>query len=1238
MKTVFQRWPVAASVAVVALLAVIAGAGYWAGGSGAPRKLRAGYNPYQPYVVPPAPGSSLPSGLAVDVIAEAARRAKIDLEWVDAGADLDSALRSGRIDVYPIATITPGRSAAFHLSASWWETMMVLVSRRTSPIATVAEASGRVIGIRNLALIRSVAPSWLPGATIRPVGDADELFAALCKGEVDGLVVDGRFAQSRAFVLPETLCGGVHVAPLPEGLFRLATLARKDVAPMADQLFEQIVQLEYEGAIGRIADRWRVYTPYQSYRVREALESRFNRRLIIGGIVAIAVLFILNYWHFQRTRRTRARAVDSERRFHAFMDNSPGLSFITSASGDLIYHNQRGQTQVPLTMSFDAWIGTLREQAEARGASKGSPVVCEIPSQAGSRHWLVVRFPFTTGGGQPMLGWNAIDISDRVRAETALQARENEFRQVVQTASEIIYRTDKDGIITFCNHRALQCTGYTEAELIGRYCLFLVRHDYRRRGYRGFVLEANQRPRATEFEYPILTKSGTERWWRQTLTALFEDGKLSGFQAMARDVTEIRRAEEQRRQSERQYRALFEEAPVAFHEVDAQGNVQRVNQADSDLLGRTTDQIVGKPVWELVSPEEREISRTAVLAKLRGEQPLTSFLRDFQRPDGVVLRLELHENLIHDAAGNIIGLRSCLLDVTERQLALRRLEEYAEQLRIARDAAESAARAKSEFLATMSHEIRTPMNGVIGMTGLLADTSLDASQREMLQIIRSSGEALLGVINDILDFSKIEAGRLDLEQNSFELRNLLEDTIEIVASPAARKGLELQLLLDPGLPETVRGDAGRLRQILLNLMGNAVKFTESGEVSCSAMVARNDGGAYQILFMVRDTGIGISPSVMPSLFSSFTQADSSTTRKYGGTGLGLAISKRLVELMGGTIGVDSEPGSGSTFWFRLTLPVGDAQVTIWPATLSGITVLVVDDHPVNRVILEHQLQKAGATPVCVDSGEEALKLLRAGRRFDLGVIDMQMPNMDGLMLATTIRQLEGVPRVLRLLLLTSMGDLTASAAQRDSVDAILSKPVRESVLIASLSDLLGRDRASHKKAGVTSAPGKTDGAIAARVLLAEDHKTNQRVAQFMLQRLGCQVEIVNNGRQAVLACTERRFDLVLMDCQMPEMDGFTATAHIRMLPGCALLPIVALTANAMDGERERCIGAGMSDYLSKPVKLETLEEKIRKWVRPRADASLAGMLQKLSAQQGPQYVDRPAGDRVDDSVSKVLAE
>jgi PAS domain S-box-containing protein len=647
---------------------------------------------------------------------------------------------------------------------------------------------------------------------------------------------------------------------------------------------------------------------------------------------------------------------------------------------------------------------------------------------------------------------------------------------------------------------------------------------------------------------------------------------------------------------QRMLRTLIDHLPDFIYVKDAAGRFLVANASVARHMGTTPAHLLGRTDFDFYpaeiaaqfSADERQVVRSGTSLVGREEIAVD---RDGNRSVVMTTKVPLRA-----ADGRVVGIVGIGHDITARVRA-------EAEARAAREQAEAASRAKSEFLANMSHEIRTPMNGVVGMTDLLLQTELDATQRDYAETIRDSAKALLTVINDILDFSKIEAGRLDLELIDFDLRTALEDVARMLAFRAHEKGLEMTVSIDPALPPLVRGDPSRIRQVITNLGANAVKFTAAGEVGLEATVVSASDSETVVRFSVRDTGIGIAPADLERLFQPFSQVDASTTRRFGGTGLGLSIVRRLAELMGGEAGVESEVGIGSHFWVTARLARASSALVrterMVPVALKGRRVLAVDDNLTNLKVLERQLQVFGVRAMTVRSADEALDALHraseAGVPFDVALLDHDMPDCDGARLGERINA-DPALRSTRLVLLTSSAQSPDSArfAQLGFAGFLL-KPIAQGDLLDCLMLVLG---ASAEDWHAQSHPIVTQAQLCSRrasgqrrrILVAEDNPVNQKVARFCLAKLGYDVHVVANGLEAVEAWKAGGYDAILMDCQMPVLDGYAAAREIRQLepPGKPRTPIIAVTAHAMKGADEECRAAGMDDYVSKPIDREQL--------------------------------------------------
>jgi len=778
-----------------------------------------------------------------------------------------------------------------------------------------------------------------------------------------------------------------------------------------------------------------------------------------------------------------------------------------------------------------------------------------------------------------------LDITERKRVAEELAQREAQFRFILNAlpvgVSWTSYGETREAWV---NDAVVRLTGLSREEALdtGSYRAITQPDDWARQAAEYARIQSGETDHfSLEKRYHRL--DGTAIHCLLTVQVFrAPDGRILQEVATVADLTELKDISKRLAGQEAQFRFIFDSVPVGLSWALAGRDLETriVNTEHIRLSGITPEQARAEPEAYKRCTHPEDLARQQALEARMQAGEIDHFALDkrYLHPDGSVMWVRLFRRL-YRAGGQAAQELNALVDITE-------LKRAQEELNAAKDTAERANLAKSQFLAMMSHEIRTPMNGVIGMTSLLLDSPLAAEQREYAETIRVSGEALLTIINDILDFSKIESGKLEMERMEFSLRECVEGALDLLAPRAAEKRIDLLYEIADGVPGNLSGDPSRLRQVLVNLLGNALKFTERGEILLAVRAGATEGEAVEMIFSVKDTGIGIPAEAIGRLFRSFSQVDASTTRRFGGTGLGLAISKRLAELMGGRMWVESEVGSGSTFSFTIRAGLVPSKPRVYTggakASLLGRRVLIVDDNATNRRILSDLTRKWDMIPVAVEHPAEALDLLQRREAFDAAILDMQMPEMDGGMLAGEIRKLcpaESLP----LILLSSLGRREDSA---HLFSANLTKPVKPSQLYDVLAKLFwrGAGAAQDKPAELPAAAPAAS--FADRILLAEDNAVNQKVALSMLQKLGFRADVAANGLEVLAAVERQPYDVILMDVQMPEMDGLEASRRLQELrPDSAKRPwIIALTANAMQGDREMCLAAGMNDYISKPIK------------------------------------------------------
>ena len=782
---------------------------------------------------------------------------------------------------------------------------------------------------------------------------------------------------------------------------------------------------------------------------------------------------------------------------------------------------------------------------------------------------------------------------------------------ILEAAVDGIVVINERGIIESVNPAVTKLFGYTPDRLLGQNVKMLMPDPYHTEHdqyLRNYLTSGLKKVIGIGREVLGRRSDGTSFPIHLAVNEILVDGSRK-FAGIVRDISS-------QILSEMQFRQVVDSAPNGLLMIDPHGTIMMVNKQVEAMFGYSREELLGNRV-EMLMPE-RFRSNHSTYRRGYFSGPTSRAMgvgRDLPglRRDGSEFPVEIGLNPIDTPQGRL-ALAS-IVDISGRKRmedalakAAEDLEEKNRELSETRDMALRAGQAKTDFLATMSHEIRTPMNGVLGMTTLLLDTTLTAEQRDYLQTLRSSSESLLRIINDILDFSKIEAGKFTIEHIPFDLRLTIEDTLDILAPTAQGRQLELVGLIDAQTPRTVVGDPGRIRQILTNLVGNAIKFTEHGEVLIQVLQTDEDPGSVVLRFEVIDTGIGLSPEAQAKMFQAFTQADSSTARKYGGTGLGLTICKRLVELMGGTIGLQSFAGQGTCVWFTIRLGTHtDAAPAVPPIPsgldLTGLRVCLVDDNATNRSLLQYHVSAWNMHHESAVDGPSALALLRRGVEegtpFDVAIIDMYMPEMNGLELCRLIKADPAICKT-HLIMLTASGQRGDSlAAQEAGAAAYLTKPIRERHLADCIRMIFSLDDAKAKAVPLITRHTITETVArsSTRVLVVDDNPVNQKVAVKMLEKLGCRVDLAGNGMEALAAVCRHQYPLVFMDCQMPDLDGLETTRLLRSQekPG-EHLPVIAMTANAMEGDRESCLKAGMDDFISKPIITSDLKKILARWV------------------------------------------
>jgi len=963
----------------------------------------------------------------------------------------------------------------------------------------------------------------------------------------------------------------------------------------------------------------------------------------------------------EQQRRAELRLQESEVFYQALVESLPQNILRKDLNGRFTFVNRRfcrtigksrediiGQTDFELfprdlALKYQADDRRVLETGESFEATE------EHLSPEGERHFVhVIKTPIHDRDGA-CIGIQGIfwDVTSERRAQEDLARERDLLQALLEYAPDAIYFKNARSEIVRVSKAFAKKVGVDDpTQLTGKtdHQLFAPEHADRALADEKTILATGR---------AIDAKTEREVWpdgrvsWVLTSKLPMRDarGNVCGTFGVSRDITDLKLAQDRLERAEAKYRDIVENAVDGIFQTTLDGHYISANRALARVYGfDSSEELIAERTniaqQLYVKPERRlEFQRL-----LQEHDRIEGFESQVYRKDGTVIWIAENARAVRDPDGRLQYYEGTVEDITARKRTEHTLE-------MARDAAVQSSLAKAQFLANTSHEIRTPMNGIVGMTRLLLDTPLTAEQRDHLETLRSCADGLLTILNDILDFSKIESGKLEFEAQPFDLRELVEDTAELMAERAFGKRLEFTVWIDHRVPARIRGDAGRTRQVLTNLLNNAIKFTQKGEVWVRLETLPADNSRFHARIEIGDTGVGIPPHALERIFEPFVQADGSTTRRFGGTGLGLSISRGLVRAMGGEMGVHSEAGRGSTFWFSLPFVPVDPAPAALPDAAARTRILIVEDHPRTRDVLAHELSGTEFDPSFAATAGEGLDSVRnaasEGRGFDVTILDLQLPDMDALTLAHEIHLSAGLERT-RLVLAAPLGQrLEAGLLRTVGVMAQIVKPVKRARLLDTLRAVVRGEDAFERRALMEAGAHtqKTAGIEPLRILLAEDNVVNQRVALTMLRKLGQTATVAANGQEVLELAARQPFDVILMDCQMPELDGYEATHRIRLEEADGAygrrVPhfIVALTANAMVGDRERCLQAGMDDFVTKPIEMAALEASLR-----RAVAFQQAALGLPSSNEGPESTPNQSHDSelgalpvLDDAALQMLA-